>query len=161
MDFLIFSSPFPQIVLKGRIGRLDFNKFLIILQKRPKWQPSAKLAKNYPIRDNYGFNMQYEGQGQLMDQGQEFYAGQQTFGQQYTCSYCSRVFQTRTGLRKHTSKHTGRYLYFCENCNKGFNEVNKYEEHMNKHKGIGFKCMKCNRSLYTMKLLLKHQETCY
>ncbi len=104
-----------------------------------------------------------------MDQGQDFFEVQQTPGQQtarqqyaqYSCTYCSKLFQTRTGLRKHMSKHTGRYLYFCENCNKGFNEVNKYEEHMNKHKGIGFKCMKCNRSLYTMKLLLKHQETCY
>ncbi len=78
----------------------------------------------------------------------------------YDCVYCGKRFQTRSGVRKHTSKHTGHYLYYCEHCEKGFNEIHDYEAHMNRHKGIGFRCMKCNRSLFTMALLVKHQEKC-
>ena len=81
-------------------------------------------------------------------------------GERYNCTFCGKKFQTRSGVRKHMSRHTGNYLYKCEHCDKGYNEIHDYEAHMNRHKGIGFKCMKCNKSLFTMALLLKHQEKC-
>ncbi len=78
----------------------------------------------------------------------------------YECTFCGKKFQTRSGVRKHMSRHTGNYLYKCDLCNKGFNEIHEYEKHLNRHKGLGYQCLKCNKSLFSMALLAKHKETC-
>ena len=152
----------------------------------PAWRSLAKL----PLPMAAGFVMEVKGQGKgkgqspigkvpslkvpsakrsedteseepvVLDEGEDDSRHVGDAEDRYDCTFCGRKFQTRSGVRKHMSRHTGNYLYKCEQCDKGYNEIHDYEAHMNRHKGIGFKCMKCNKSLFTMALLLKHQEKC-
>ena len=147
----------------------------------PAWRGLAKL----PLPMGPGFLMEVKGQGRgqghsavgkvpplripnetdseepiVLDEGDDENRQGSDADDRYDCTFCGRKFQTRSGVRKHMSRHTGNYLYKCEQCDKGYNEIHDYEAHMNRHKGIGFKCMKCNKSLFTMALLLKHQEKC-
>ena len=57
----------------------------------------------------------------------------------YSCSYCSKIFNSLTGLKCHLPKHTGHYRHWCELCQKGFNSATHYNKHMsNKHMMGGY-----------------------
>ena len=76
------------------------------------------------------------------------------------CELCKKTFQTRGGLWKHKSVHTAKFSYRCSCCNKGFNEKQVYDGHINKHEGVGFACMKCNKTFHSHKTLRSRQKKC-
>ena len=126
-------------------------------------QGHSAIGRVPPLKVPSGKRDEIDNEGTIViDEGDEDLqqAGIGVDGERYTCTFCGKKFQTRSGVRKHMSRHTGNYLYKCDHCEKGYNEIHDYEAHMNRHKGVGFKCMKCNKSLFTMALLLKHQEKC-
>ncbi len=54
-------------------------------------------------------------------------------GRLYKCQYCTKCFQTRTGLRLHLPEHTSNFRFSCDACQKGFDRKEVYEKHMRKH----------------------------
>ena len=48
-------------------------------------------------------------------------------GEQYECSICKKMYESRRGLELHSVIHTGNYKYSCNICNKGFLTKQTYQ----------------------------------
>ncbi|XP_070564961.1 zinc finger protein 878-like [Ptychodera flava] len=76
----------------------------------------------------------------------------------HVCDTCSKVYKTKTGLRKHCRKHSGLYPYVCD-CGKGFSERRCLLEHLCVHTNNGLKkCKLCGFEPRTFRGLKWHEQ---
>ncbi|XP_070545987.1 zinc finger protein 501-like [Ptychodera flava] len=77
----------------------------------------------------------------------------------YSCEVCDKVYQSKTGLRKHTRKHTGKFPFNCF-CGKGFSERRHLKEHSCTHSGKGIKkCKVCGFEPKSFKGMKWHEAS--
>lgn len=83
----------------------------------------------------------------------------------FHCDICDKKFKRKSGLRKHSYLHKGRFKYECGECKVTFIDLTKYELHKNtKHRtkeSRQFHCQEpnCSKSFASAEYLKRHQVT--
>ena len=74
---------------------------------------------------------------------------------------CDKVYDTRTGLKRHMETHTGEYRYRCDICGAGFSYSAKYQEHIDRHHELkAHICVNCGRGFIRKSDLDFHMSIC-
>ncbi|XP_021919494.1 zinc finger protein 62-like isoform X2 [Zootermopsis nevadensis] len=77
----------------------------------------------------------------------------------FPCQQCPKVFRTPSGLKYHTSIHTGKYAVYCEICGKGMHSEIVLEEHKATHtKEIRYTCELCGRNFSSNSTYRMHRK---
>ncbi|CAL8070277.1 unnamed protein product [Orchesella dallaii] len=94
----------------------------------------------------------------LADHMETEHAGKPRTPNMFECTYCGKIFQARTNLRKHLLIHKER-KYNCPTCSKGFTSNFKLTEHIRVHtKLYPYKCTGCEKTYRTISLLNHHMK---
>ena len=80
---------------------------------------------------------------------------------EYSCSFCSTAFTTRSYLTKHEVLHKDSGSYPCSTCGKTFILKGYLERHERTHRSASnmYKCSECDKSYPTSALLKRHNRT--
>lgn len=75
----------------------------------------------------------------------------------FPCLYCSKTFENKRQLSRHTKSSHGVRKFVCEVCKKMYGEKNVLEKHMRSHTGEKpYLCEKCSRSFSQLSHLQRH-----
>ena len=72
------------------------------------------------------------------------------------CSFCEKMFQSKSGLAKHTTKHTGETRYMCSTCGKRYPQRYALVAHMTTHGYPKVKCHSCDKTFITKSGMVRH-----
>ena len=73
----------------------------------------------------------------------------------WQCSFCVKIFQTKSGLAKHTLKHTGKARFLCSACGKRYPQHAELMAHMTTHGYPKVKCHSCEKT-FISKSVMRH-----
>ena len=83
-------------------------------------------------------------------------------GAHFLCSYCGKVYRSKSGLQLHQkSVHDKKIRFECRVCTKKFNTLRNYRGHMASHdSGLRERCPDCKSTFQTKRSMLRHRESC-
>ncbi|XP_078510990.1 uncharacterized protein LOC144770385 isoform X2 [Lissotriton helveticus] len=74
------------------------------------------------------------------------------------CSFCSKLFTTLPGLRRHYLTYPDHKVYICQICSKNFRQLAQLERHKQTHMEVCLKCLSCEKTFHHSSDLTKHQQ---
>ncbi|XP_069056639.1 zinc finger protein 235-like isoform X1 [Pleurodeles waltl] len=74
------------------------------------------------------------------------------------CSFCSKLFTTLPGLRRHYLTHPAHKVLTCQICSKNYLQLAQFERHKQTHIELIFKCLSCEKTFHNSSDLIKHQQ---
>ena len=75
------------------------------------------------------------------------------------CSFCSRQFYDKHGLKRHEMTHTGEKPFKCPVCEKGFSQAYDLKQHELIHsKETPFHCKHCDKGFKQKSNMIKHER---
>ena len=76
---------------------------------------------------------------------------------EFGCSYCDKMFLSKSHVRQHERIHTGERPYKCDKCEMAFNQRGTLNTHYRIHTGERpFKCEFCDKSFISRAPLNYH-----